>query len=89
MNLKSEIEILGQANDLPFENENPTEMKLQVMVRRKGMGREYAMHVTRSGKRLTWNGTKNALNMINGDAPRCNGNLKLLSQHQPSKILAI
>jgi len=53
------------------------------------MGRQYTARLEQSGRELMWKGSKKVLNLVDDNAPRCNGNLKLFDPINPGKVLAI
>lgn len=90
--LRSEVEIFSHKGDSTFDNKIPNEVppkRQLIAIRRKGIGREYALNLWPSGEQLMWKGSKKVLNLVDDDSPRCNGNLKLFSTGQPEKVLAI
>lgn len=70
----------GFHNDIP---DSAAEHQRSISIRRQGLGRTYSMELKPSGRKLQWQGSKQAAALIDDDAPLCNGNLKLFDPAHP------
>ena len=81
--MNAKVTLVEKSKPRTYEDEIPSASRFRSISITRGWARHYETDLRPSGPQLKWKGTKKALNLLDDEAPRCNGNLKLVHESYP------